>query len=119
MGLALGFTADEFGKMNLTKIQPYMKARELINDMQDEQMWVMGIYVEDAVLVAIDNALNGKKSRAKYMDKPLRKQTQKGDYSGLSEEEKIAKTKLLFHQLEVARINFNLNKKDNESEGAE
>lgn len=105
--------------MNPTRLKPYLKAHELKNDMLDEEMWLMGAYVNNAVYVAIDKAFNGRKSHAEYIDKPARQQTQKGDYSGLTEEEKIAKTKLLFHQLEVAKINFNLNKKNDESEGAE
>lgn len=119
VGLALGFTEEEFGKMTPTRLKPYMKAFDIKKDLQDEQMWYMGAYVYNATVTAIDNVLNGRKSRAKYIEKPLRQQTQKGDYSGLSEEEKIAKTKLLFHQLEAARINYNLNKKDKESVGAE
>ena len=37
----------------------------------DYQMWMMGAYVSNAVGVAVSNALNGKKSRAKKKEKPF------------------------------------------------
>ena len=46
-----------------------------MGEMQEEQldyhMWLMGLYVTNAVGVAVSNALNGKKSRAKYLSEPI------------------------------------------------
>ena len=38
---------------------------------QDRMNWMAGQYQMSAVLAAIDKALNGKKSRAEYLKKPL------------------------------------------------
>lgn len=37
----------------------------------DNNMWLMGLYVTNAVSVAVSNALNGKKSRARYLSEPI------------------------------------------------
>lgn len=44
---------------------------ELIRKQRDYDMWIMGAYITNAVGVAVSNALAGKKSRAKYLDKPF------------------------------------------------
>lgn len=47
----------------------------MMGKMQEEQldynMWLMGMYVVNAVGVAVSNALNGKKSKAKYLSEPI------------------------------------------------
>lgn len=34
-------------------------------------MWMMGLYVNNAVFVAVDHALNGRKATSRYMEEPI------------------------------------------------
>ena len=44
---------------------------EMREEQLDYHMWLMGLYVTNAVGVAVSNALNGKKSKAKYLKEPI------------------------------------------------
>lgn len=44
---------------------------EMKQERLDSNMWLMGLYVTNAVSVAVSNALNGKKSKAKYLKEPI------------------------------------------------
>ena len=57
--------------MNPWRLEAYNSAEKLKDEKRDTQMWMMGAYVSNAVGVAVSNALNGKKSRAKYLEKPF------------------------------------------------
>lgn len=52
-------------------LKPYVDAYRRKAQMQDSQMWQMGIYIQRAVGVAVAACLVGKKSKAKYFDEPL------------------------------------------------
>lgn len=98
------------------ELKPYIKAYEIKQERQDQQMWAMGVYVQNAVAVAIDRCLRGRKSKAEYLKKPIleeaiEKKRQEERMKNLTEEEKIKMTKLLFAQLETMQANFELNHK--------
>ena len=57
--------------MNPRIIKVISKGYKQKADDMDHLMWIMGMYVESAVLVAVDKALNGKKAVSKYFDKPI------------------------------------------------
>ena len=69
--MVMGVSYDEFWKLNphiLDIIQKsYLKKQKVI----DRQMWMMGMYVKDAVGTVIDHALSGSKAKSKYMEKPI------------------------------------------------
>ena len=44
---------------------------EMRQERVDYEMWMMGMYITNAVGVAVSNALNGKKSKAKYLKEPI------------------------------------------------
>lgn len=44
---------------------------EMRQERLDYEMWLMGMYVTNAVGVAVSNALNGRKSKAKYLKEPI------------------------------------------------
>ena len=61
---------------------------EMREEQLDYHMWLMGMYVTNAVGVAVSNALNGKKSKAKYLKEPImqtdkrqRKSTPEDDFN--------------------------------------
>ena len=52
-------------------LKPYVDAYRRRKQSADNDMWTMGIYVQSAVFTAVAGALNGRKSRAKYISEPL------------------------------------------------
>lgn len=98
-----------------------MEANKLMQEQRDAEMWRMGLYVHDAVLSAIDKALNGRKSKAKYMDKPIFEQMKLQAHENeegepeLSEDEKMRQVNALFMALNVRATNARLEKKEKES----
>ena len=67
----LGVSEEHFWDSAPVELEPYRKMDEMQQERQDYQMWLMGAYVTHAVGVAVSNALNGKKSKAHYLDKPF------------------------------------------------
>lgn len=69
--LAMGVSEEIFWTLNPRKFKIYKKAHNIRTKDMDEQMWIMGQYVMNATLVAIDRGLNGQKAKSKYIEKPL------------------------------------------------
>jgi hypothetical protein len=67
----LGVDEDKFWDSTPVEMEPYRKMDKLRLERNDYEMWVMGMYVTNAVTVAVSNALGGRKSKAKYLDKPI------------------------------------------------
>ena len=67
----LGVSEERFWDSTPVELEPYRKMDEMQQQRLDQQMWMMGAYVTNAVSVAVSNALNGKKSRAKYLSEPF------------------------------------------------
>ena len=66
--MAIGMTYEQFWYGDPWMVVSFRKAHELKKDMLNQQMWLMGLYVNDA----INSALSGfGKNPKKYMDKPL------------------------------------------------
>ncbi len=76
-------------------------------------MWIMGIYVQRAVGVAVEHCLNGRKATSEYFKEPIFSQTQKRDSESeqefTEEQKKQAQEKLLM-QLKIMMSNFNTSK---------
>lgn len=70
----------------------------------------MGMYNLNAFSVALSTALNGRKSKAKYIDKPLLEQAQTVPDEELTEEQIEQERKKLLLALQVSQANFELNK---------
>jgi len=62
---------EKFWDSNPFDLEPYREMGEMREEQLDYHMWLMGLYVTNAVGVAVSNALNGKKSRAKYLKEPI------------------------------------------------
>lgn len=82
--------------------------------MQDEEMWVMGIYVQRAVGVAVDHCLNGRKARSEYFKEPIcsksKRCTEESEQELTEEQKKQAREQVLM-QLKIMMSNFNTSKK--------
>ena len=79
--------------------------------MRDEENWMLGIYVQSAVLTAVEHVLAGRKATSKYLEEPiLSRKENEDDYT---EEELVAYSEAFFTQLQVMATNFELSKQDN------
>ena len=88
-------------------MEPYEKAYQMQIKKQDEQMWIMGMYVNSAVFVAVEHCLYGKKAESKYIDIPLMQKRESASLNtGLSEIEKQKAVDKFFAQEEARRINW-------------
>lgn len=67
----LGISEERFWDSTPIELEPYREMDKMQQERLDYQMWQMGAYVTKAVSVAVDNVLNGKKSRSRYFDKPF------------------------------------------------
>lgn len=115
--LALDMSEDLFWTLNPKRLHPYIEADKMKQENRDAEMWRMGMYVQNAVAVAIDKVLNGRKSVLEYMDKPiLTKYKESQGEVELTEEEQMRQVEALFLSLETLSTNSKLGKKHKESE---
>lgn len=115
--LALGISEELFWTLNPKRLHPYLEAEKLIQEKRDAEMWRMGMYVYNAVRTAVDNVLNGRKSQAKYMDKPLLEQYKEAHQEvELTEEDEMKQVEAFFLSLETLSTNAKLAKQAKESE---
>ena len=68
--MAIGVSEERFMDGCPADLRPYIDAYKMRQNMQDEQMWIMGNYVREAVSVSIENCF-AKHPKAKYYDKPI------------------------------------------------
>lgn len=112
--LAIGISYETFWHLNPHKLKPFIKAQELKRKIQDEMMWMMGMYVNNAVSVAVEHNLAGRKAKSKYMEKPmLQDQKITGEPKELTHEEKMKQVHAIFATLEARKANWDLNKAKN------
>lgn len=65
-------TADEYWSASPYLAEAYRKAHELRNEQINQQLWLQGLYIFNAVEVAVYNAFRKEGTRPKkYIDKPL------------------------------------------------
>ena len=70
--LAMGMTYAEYWDGDPYLVVFYRKAHKHRLEMRNQEMWLQGVYIFNAVSVAISNMHLGKgKPPNKYMDKPL------------------------------------------------
>lgn len=71
--MSIGVAEDRIYWGTPKDLQPYVEAHRLRKIERDEEMWAAGYYNMCAVNTAVGKALSGRKSRAKYPEKPLLK----------------------------------------------
>lgn len=66
--------SHEFWEGDPWLVQGYRKAHDLRNEQRNQEMWLQGLYIHEAVAVAIANAFGKKKGQKpeKYLTKPIR-----------------------------------------------
>ncbi len=95
-----GFTVDDIDWSCPADLEPYAKAHKLEIAEKDELMHVSGLYDKSAfetVMSHFGAGLAGKRSRAKYLEKPItqmvqdqeeKKKNTRKEYKGMTEEQK-------------------------------
>ena len=113
--MAIGVPYDLFWHLNPTKLESFNDAFELMQKMRDEDNWMKGAYIYNAVYIAVHNVVSeafGKKGNAEYINKPMF--TNIEGNNELSEEEKDRQVDLFFKQQNAMRINWQRNHGKNE-----
>ena len=65
--------ASEYWDGDAYLVKLYQKAHELSNEQKNQELWMQGLYIHNAVGVVIQNAFKKKgETPAKYLDKPIR-----------------------------------------------
>ena len=82
--MAIGIPYDEFWNGDYTRLKFEVEAHKIRLEEKNQELWLQGLYVFDAVSAAVNNAMAGKgHQKQKYREKPIR-------ITELSEEEKSA-----------------------------
>ena len=67
--MAYGMTYEQFWQGDPWMVKAFEQAHLLKQRMRNEQMWIQGAYIANAVTVAINNCLS--KHKIDYLKKPL------------------------------------------------
>lgn len=115
--MAIGVSEEKFWDSTPVELKPYVNAYKLQQKARDAELWRMGMYAMSAVQTSLSMALNGKKSKAEYLKKPMLYDEHKDDIELTEEEKKTEREKFLM-QLQIMQANFernNENKADKET----
>lgn len=113
--MAIGIPYKLFWELNPRKIKPFYEAHKIKNKELDQEMWVMGAYIHNAVLSAVEKNLAGSKAKTSYIERPFLQQTEiEKNETETAKEENLKKVKAVFQSLEIMKANFELSKKGNE-----
>ena len=93
----------------------YKERRRLL----DVDMYNMGLYIYNATLAAVDNALKGRESKVEYLKKPLseiakEKKLLNGEDPNMDDDEKIYQQKRVMSILKDMQKRFEAHKKREE-----
>lgn len=97
------------------ELEPFVEAERLEILRRDEDMWVMGMYVQNAVYVAVEHCLAGRKAKSQYLKSPLREQLEEQDEENLSEEKLQVMREQFVAKLLTMKTNFELENTKNDS----
>lgn len=108
--IAIGVPYNTVMHLSPKKLKVFDKSYDLQRDIEDEKMWYLGMYIENAVFVAVEHCLAGKKASSEYLKQPLIKEAKANNPDLMTEEEKLEKVKLLFATLEARKAEFDREK---------
>ena len=111
--LAIGVSYERFMDSCPKELKPFVEAEKIRIKKRDEDMWVMGIYVQSAVGVAVEHCLVGRKAHLKYLKHPLREA--EAEEQELTEEKIQKQRELFMTKLMLMKTNYDLNKNDSVS----
>ncbi len=110
--MAIGISYNEFWTLNPRKIKVIVEGYRLQRQVRDEEYWMLGGYIFDAVSLAMGNSFRKKGQKPKeYFEtikEPILKRETEKNSEVMSELEKRQKTELLFKNLEIMAANHRL-----------
>jgi len=109
--LSIGVPYEVFWHLTPRKLDSFIKAHRLRRRMHDEEAWLDNAYTLRAfevVMAHFGAGLSGKRSSAKYFDKPMFGELR--EQKALTEEEKQREVDLFFAREGARRVNWNRNK---------
>ncbi len=113
--LEIGISEAVFWTLNPRKIRPYIIAEEnrikKQMQLQNTMNYIQGIYFSDAIKCTIGNMFSTDGKKFEFPKEPYPLFENKKE---LSEEEKSKQVDLFFKQLEVMKMNFELEKQSGE-----
>lgn len=107
---AIGVSWEEFWHTNPFILKQIFKGHQQKIKEQDYMAWLSNQYTLSAVSVAVEHNLAGRKSRSKYIKKPLLQELEEKN-KPMSEEELQRQRELFVAKLQVMKTNFELNHK--------
>lgn len=109
--LTLGISYNDFWHMNPRIIKIHLKAQKIKEQMIDEKLWRMGLYVESAVATAVEHNLAGRKAKSQYVKKPFLQEAQISEKKELTEERKAEmENQKLAMTLRIMQANYEISK---------
>ena len=107
--LAMGIGYDEFWMLNPRKLKAMINGYKLKRKIQDEQAWMLGGYVFEAVSIAVGNATRKKGQKARnYFEEQAKPFLNDIDKDELSDDAKKRGIAAVMAQLHVMQNNFEL-----------
>lgn len=108
----MGYTYNEFWDMNPRILEAVIEGYKLKRKVIDEDQWLLGGYVFEAVTIALGNAFRKKGQKPQSYFEAIKKPVLGTVQSNgeLSEEEKKKKLELLMAGLRTKQANFELAK---------
>ena len=61
--MSIGMTYDEFWNQDVAMVRAYRKSHELKRRRQNEELWMQGLYVRDALLSTVGNMFMDKSAK--------------------------------------------------------
>lgn len=93
--MAIGVSCDEFWHGDYTRLEHYQKAHETKNEMRNQEMWMQGLYIFDAVSIAMSNALRKSGKPESYIKKPYDLKPKEKTEEDIAAEQEAARQKVV------------------------
>lgn len=115
--MAIGVSYERFMYSCPKELEPFIETERLKMIRRDEDMYVMGVYTQRAVAVAIEHCLAGRKAKSKYFDKPLMADgfNEENGEANISEAELQKQREAFMAKLMLMKTNHDLNRNDSVS----
>ncbi len=106
--LAIGMSSAEYWSSDPSLVRYFRKAYNLKQEEINNNAWLQGMYIYDAVSTALHNALRGKNTKAReYAKRPYEFENREKTEQEKAQEVQVAKDEALTWMENFVRINSN------------
>lgn len=107
----MGYSYWEFWEMNPRILEPILEGYRLKRKVIDEEQWLLGGYLFDAISIALSNLTKRRGQKAKeYFEILKNPKLESVQNKEMTEEEKEKQLEILVASLRVKQANFELSK---------